>query len=259
MTHHPTYSSSLAEPGQTPAGAPAHMYLDTRRFVRFLAYAACVMAVVGAFANIVIYQIAETPEANLARVMSRFDLGHEPSLPAWFSSMVLLLNGAMLLLIGRAKRASSRPFAMHWLVLGVIFVGLSIDEAVMFHEMIDKLISFGVSTDGFLLFPWAVVGLTFALIVFGAYYRFLAHLPLRFAALFIVSGSLFVGGAVGMEFIAGSIIDQHGVESIYHTIIQTIEESLEMAGSILFFYALTEYWTWSYGGISLKTAELGKS
>ncbi len=259
MTHHPTFNSAFDQP-QSPAGdQQIRMHLDTRLCTKALFVIAAVLVIVGAFANVVIYQIAETPEANLARVMTRFDLGHEPSLPAWFSSMVLLLNSAMLVLIGRAKSAAAAPFAMHWLALGLIFLGLSIDEAVMFHEMIDKLISFGASTSGFLLFPWALVGLAFSIIVFFTYYKFLAHLPLRFAILFMASGALFVGGAVGMEFFAGNIIDQHGVESIYHTIIQTIEESLEMVGSILFFYSLTEYWVWRYGPIRLKTKELGKS
>ncbi len=259
MTHHSAFDTAYEQPKPTPGNHRARLNLDTRLCAKFLLGIAAVLAMVGAFANIVIYQIAETPQADIARIMSRFDLGHEPSLPAWFSSMVLLLNSAMLVLISRAKSAVADPFAIHWLALGLIFLGLSIDEAVMFHEMIDKLISFGASTNGFLLFPWAVVGLGFALIVFFAYYKFLANLPLRFATLFIASGSLFVGGAVGMEFLAGSIIDQYGVASIFHTIVQTIEESLEMAGSILFFYTLTEYWVWSYGPMGLKTAELGKS
>ncbi|NNF78714.1 MAG: hypothetical protein HKN05_11860 [Rhizobiales bacterium] len=258
MTDHPAFNSAYEQPRPALGAHKARMILDTRLCAKTLFIVAVVLTIVGAFANIVIYQIADTPQAGIARVMSRFDLGHEPSLPAWFSSMVLLLNSAMLILISRAKSASADPFTMHWLALGLIFLGLSIDEAVMFHEMIDKLISFGVSTNGFLLFPWAVVGLGFALVVFFAYYKFLANLPLRFATLFIASGSLFVGGAVGMEFLAGNIIDQYGVASIFHTIVQTIEEGLEMAGSILFFYTLTEYWVWSYGPMGLKTAELGK-
>ncbi len=224
-----------------------NLSFDTRRYTRILCLVAVALTVVGAFANVVIYQLASSPDADIARVMSRFDLGHEPSLPAWFSSVILLLNGAVLLLIGRAKKLKAEPFVIHWLALGIIFVALSIDEAVMFHEMIDKAISFAVTTSGFMLFPWVVVGGGFALAVFAAYLRFLFHLPERFAILFVASGALYVGGAVGMEVIAAGVIDAFGVESIYHTVVQTIEESLEMAGAILFFHALTEYWAATYG------------
>ena len=105
----------------------------------------------------------------------------------------------------------------------------------------------------FYYFPWAVLGLLFALTVFIVYLKFLFHLPQRFAFLFITSGALYVGGAVGMEFIAARIIDGFGVASIYHTIVQTIEESLEMIGAILFFYSLTEYWNNRYGGMEISS------
>ncbi len=258
MTHDATLGTNLSNAQESMDRSPIQLTLDTRLYSKVLFAVAAALAAVGAFANIVIYQIADTPEANVARLMTRFDLGHEPSLPAWFSSMVLLINSAVLILIGRVKKLQADLFAMHWLVLGLLFLALSIDEAVMFHEMIDKLISFKVSTSGFLLFPWAVVGLGFALTVFLVYGKFLLQLPPRFALLFVSSGALFVGGAVGMEFLAGSVIDQFGVASIYHTIVQTIEESLEMAGSILFFYSLTEYWRWSYGPAALTNVETGR-
>jgi len=232
---------------------PARVAVDTQRISFVLFAIAAVLAVVGAFANVVIYQIADSPDADIARIMTRFDLGHEPSLPAWFSSLVLFFNSAMLILISRVKYSSKDAFSFHWLALGIIFLGLSIDESVMFHEMLDKLISFAVKTSGFLLFPWAVLGLLFALTVFIVYLKFLFHLPQRFAFLFITSGALYVGGAVGMEFIAARIIDGFGVASIYHTIVQTIEESLEMIGAILFFYSLTEYWNNRYGGMEISS------
>jgi len=272
MTHYPTLSGEQGQPESTDcvgdfplnksgqlsvSDRSAWLNLDTKQFSVILFVIAAVLVAVGAFANIVIYQIAESPEADIARVMRRFDLGHEPSLPAWFSSMVLFLNGAMLVLIARAKKAHAEPFAMHWLVLGIIFLGLSIDEAVMFHEMADTLISNIFSTSGFLLFPWAVLGSAFALIVFFTYLSFLFHLPRRFAFLFVLSGALYVGGAAGMEFIAGSVIDRYGVESIYHTIVQTIEESLEMAGAILFFFSLMEYWKCTYGIMRIETSKQG--
>ena len=139
MTHYSKLSGEQGQPESTDfvgdfplnksgqlsvSDRSAWLDLDTKQFTVILFVIAAVLAVVGAFANIVIYQIAESPEADIAKVMNRFDLGHEPSLPAWFSSLVLLLNSAMLVLIARAKRAHAEPFAMPWLVLGIIFLGL---------------------------------------------------------------------------------------------------------------------------------------
>ena len=131
MVHNPTFGEDLSQ--TAPAvhadsmrrARPAiSMMFDSRLCVAILVALAASLAIFGAFANIVIYQIAETPEATIARVMQRLDLGHEPSLPAYFSSLVLLLNGAMLMLIGRGKQLSASPFVLHWFALGFIFMAL---------------------------------------------------------------------------------------------------------------------------------------
>ena len=209
---------------------------------------------VGAVVNVVIYQVIGDPEADLARVLARFDLGHEPSVPAWFSSSLLLLNAAMLLLIARATRIVGGVHALHWLVLGLIFIALSIDEAALFHEMIDTALSRRLRTDGVLTFPWVLAGGGFALAVGLAYLPFLLRLPRRFAILFVVSGALFVGGAVGMELASAKAIDAYGVASLAHAATQTVEESLEMAGAILFFFSLARYWSHVHGHVRIVPA-----
>lgn len=251
MAHDSHLEDGHARPGA--AGRSAAV-LDTRRITAILFAVAALFAVVGAIVNVVIYQVAESPDAAIARVLFRFDLGHEPSVPAWFSSGLLLLDSAMLILIGWAKRLRNEPFAMHWLVLGIVFLGLSVDEAALFHEMLDTLLSETFDTSGFLLFPWVVAGLIFVLAFAIAYLKFLVHLPRRFAFLFVASGALYVGGAVGMELISAAAIDRYGVASLAHTVTQTIEESLEMAGAILFFYTLTEYWAFRYGPLRIAMA-----
>jgi hypothetical protein len=257
QTRHETDGVARTTSGLTPtAGQPICLELNTLLFARVLLALAILLVVIGTIANLLIYQVADSPDSNFAKVVRRFDLGHEPSLPAWFSSMVLLMNGAMLILIGWAERLREKKFARHWIALGIIFIGLSIDESVMFHEMLDKLIRIVLATDGGLQLPWVVLGFAFALVVFLAYAAFLISLPKRFAGLFIISGGLFVGGAVGMELVSGYAIALHGVSSAYHTFAQTVEESLEMAGSILFFYSLGEYWKHTYGCLRIESSLL---
>lgn len=227
------------------------LWLDFRGIARLLAVTAVILAVVGAVVNVVIYQVIGDPEADVARVLARFDLGHEPSVPAWFSSGLLLINATMLLLLGRAARGARAPFALHWTALGLVFVALSADEAALFHEMVDTFLSRKLETDGVLTFPWVIAGSAFAALVALLYLPFLLHLPRRFALLFVLSGALFVGGAVGMELFSAIAIDRHGIASLAHAATQTIEESMEMAGSILFFLSLSRYWTHTYGDVRL--------
>lgn len=251
MTHDGYLEDAHARPSASERSA---VVVDTRRITTILFALAALIAVVGAIVNVVIYQIVESPDAAIARVLFRFDLGHEPSVPAWFSSGLLLLDSAMLVLIGWAKRLRNEAFVMHWLVLGIVFLGLSVDEAALFHEMLDTLMSETFDTSGFLLFPWVVAGLLFVLAFAVAYLKFLAHLPPRFAFLFVVSGALYVGGAVGMEMLSATAIDSYSVASLAHTLTQTIEESLEMTGAILFFFTLTEYWAFRYGPLQIALA-----
>ncbi|MEM7068651.1 MAG: hypothetical protein AAF478_07175 [Pseudomonadota bacterium] len=247
--------SAISTEESSDLNSETHVLIDTRRVVGLIASLALVIVIVGTFANIAIYQIAEHEDAILAKVMRRFDLGHEPSIPAWFSSLLLFANAMWLILIGTATSILKKTHAYHWIALGLIFVGLSIDEAVMFHEMIDNFLLQVIPQSAVLIFPWVAVGATVALVVFFSFLTFLLHLEWRFRKLFVLSGAIFVGGAVGVEFIAGGVIDKHGVESLHHTFVQMIEESMDIAGSLLFFYSLSEYWRSTFTDFQIKLAK----
>ena len=53
--------------------------INTRGFARALFLSAIALSIIGAIANLIIYQVADSPNSDLARVVARFDLGHEPS------------------------------------------------------------------------------------------------------------------------------------------------------------------------------------
>jgi hypothetical protein len=243
------------EPNHRPAGL--EIVIRPRTVTRVLLVVVAIVAVTGTIANLVIYQVAPTPDHKIARLMQRFDLGHEPSIPALYSSIALLAASVLLLTIGVAKRNTRDRFAYHWLALAAIFLVLAIDEAVMFHEMLVNSMRDAFQLGGIFFFPWVIPAMFAVLIVGLLYLRFLAHLEPRTRWLFVAAATLFVGGAVGMEMVAGVIIEEHGVAtvgdassevieevgaaSIRHTIVQTIEESLEMLGVVVFIYALLDY------------------
>lgn len=213
------------------------------RVERVLKVLLCIVAtliVTGTAANFVTYHVV-TPEHKIAKLMNRFDINFEPSIPAWYSACALLASSALLSITGLAKMHEKDRYYKHWLVLAAIFMGLSIDEAARFHEMIHTVIISRVEVHGMLYFPWVVPALIFVGIVALCYIPFLLHIDRRTAKLFLVAGAIYVMGAVGMEIIAGPFAEKYGTASTPHEICEAIEETLEMLGIVAFIYALLDH------------------
>jgi hypothetical protein len=215
--------------------------IDIRRAVRVILVVIATLIVTGTAANIITNQVAPSKEHKLAKLMNRFDLAFEPSVPNWYSSCSLLACAILLAVIARAKARSSDRWFWHWLVLAALFVCLSIDEGVRFHEMMHTVIASRVETHGLLYFPWVIPALIFAAVVGLYYLPFLIRLDRHTAVLFAVAGATYVMGAVGMDMIGGIIVEAYGMESIHHSFAQTVEELLEMVGVLVFLYALMDH------------------
>ena len=170
-----------------------------------------------------------------------FSLGAERSFPAWFSSGLLLLAGMLLGLIAVQKRRGGHPFALRWALLSVVFVALSLDEAVGLHENLCRVAS-GGRAKGFLAFWW-VVPAGMLLVPFGLLYvRFLMRLPRRTLVLFLLSAGLYVGGAMGLEMVSAKFYSVSGQRDTFgYLSAMILEESMEMFGVVLFCHALLGY------------------
>ena len=198
-----------------------------------------IVVAVGLVANRLVFGVAPHLEHPLARAAARFDLGLEPSVPALWSTFLLAACAGALYLNGRAER-ESRPDRRAWYGLSVLFVGLAVDETVMIHEMANDTLREALGTGGLLYFAWVIPGALFVLAVAAVFGRFLMGLDRRTRGLFAWAGVLFVGGAIGMELVAGLIAEAEGVEGVAHMAEQAVEETLEMSGSIVFLYALLD-------------------
>jgi hypothetical protein len=66
-------------------------------------------------------------------------------------------------------------------------------------------------------------------------------LPQRTLSLFVISGTIYVLGALGFELISGFEATIHSQNTILYAILSTSEEVLEMLGIALFNYSLLEY------------------
>src|SRR5690606_11580236 len=60
----------------------------------------------------------------------------EHSLPAWYSSVLLLAIALALWLVARLLRREGGRDVRRWSLLGLIFAAMAVDEAVSFHEVL---------------------------------------------------------------------------------------------------------------------------
>ena len=184
-----------------------------------------------------------------------FFVDNEANVPAWYSSVTLLLCAILLAVIGTAKRQEGARFAGHWSALAVIFLFLSVDEAAGIHELpIEPLKAAGIG-GGFLYFPWVILGMAFVLVVGLAYLKFLFDLPVKTRVHFLGAAILYIGGAVGMEMIGGRYADAYGTKNFPFTMLVTGEELMEMLGVLLFIRALLDYLASHCPSIQIRIAD----
>jgi hypothetical protein len=185
------------------------------------------------------------------------DVSEERSIPAWFESLQFLLCSVLLAVIAVAKKRRGDRYSLHWSVLSIILLLLSLDEVASIHEAIgqqsERLLHSitGFTPSGLIKFFWVVPGAIFVLIVLLAYLRFIANLPQTTRRLFLFAGALFVLGALGFEMLSAqvsssseSIANFSGMSAL-PTILKGLqtcaEEMFEMLGLTAFVYALLAY------------------
>jgi hypothetical protein len=170
-----------------------------------------------------------------------FDLGAEYNVPTYFSTVIILMAAFLLNTIAAFKKRFGHSYALRWRILAIIFLYLSLDEAITIHEWAtiptQKILGPVWGIPDAWVIPVGILVLIFAL----SYCRFLLHLPLKSRILFSIAGVLYVGGAIGMERLGGYYANIHGYTNFTFNMIATIEEIFEMVGIILFIYALLDY------------------
>ena len=172
-----------------------------------------------------------------------FDFNLENNVPTWFSVCLLALSMLLLWVIYLHHRSTADSEARKWLILCAIFFLLSVDEMVQVHEEVAHLLRPRLGPDSPTIFYWAWVipyGI-FALVAAIYFMRFVWRLPPNTRKLFIISGGLFISGALGLELVEGHFFVKYGLNHIYNRILYCIEELMEMGAIALFIYALLLY------------------
>ncbi|EMR01518.1 hypothetical protein ADICEAN_03354 [Cesiribacter andamanensis AMV16] len=142
-----------------------------------------------------------------------------------------------------SSRASREKDWHYWGVLALLFLFLSLDENIQFHEKIAEHLTPALPTDlnGFIHWSW-VVPYSVLIVAAGLFFiSFVLRLPMLTRRLFLISGLVFVTGAFGLELLEGYFFKLYGLDHIINKLLYCIEELLEMWAVILFLYALLDY------------------
>ena len=228
------------------------------RLIKFLIIAIISFTLIHSMLQFVEYGLGFT-KIQLLRVLFDFEL--DSNITTWYSSVTLFISSLILLTIAIVKKGIADPFALHWQFLSVIFAFLSLDEVAMIHERMGEILETlsPVEFDGWLYFQWVLIGLPVTLVVGFAYAKFLLHLPARTRNLIILAGGLFIGGALGLEILAGYQESLNTGSDFVYKLITTVEELWEKLGVMVFIYALLSYMEKYIGSIQLLISDNPKS
>ncbi|WP_437309211.1 hypothetical protein [Sorangium sp. So ce388] len=169
-------------------------------------------------------------------VVPLLSLSYEQNVPTWYTSSLLLACSLLLAVIAiGAGRAGA--FARHWWGLAAAFLYISLDEVVELHEAASSWLDLS----GALYFSWVIPAAVVVAVFALAYLRFLSHLPRDTRNRFILSGCIYVAGALVLELPLGYWTEQAGSDNLVYALIDFVEESLEMLGVNLFLLSLVDY------------------
>lgn len=167
----------------------------------------------------------------------------ERNIPALFSVLLLFCAASLVTVIAVLKKQEMDPDVSRWTILAFGFLFMVIDEASSLHEKLAPPIRglIGEGPFGFFYFAWVIPGFAVVFVLVLFFLKFLLRLPTNTRFYFVVAAAVYIGGAIGIELVGGRYDEMHGQNNLTYSMIATLEESLEMAGIIVFIYALLKY------------------
>jgi hypothetical protein len=173
-----------------------------------------------------------------------FDFDQEYNLPSFYSTLALFFSGVLLLMISKdeAKKVKN-TYALHWKILGFIFLFLALDELISLHNHFGRVVSYLIDVSGYLNESryWVVAYIPFLLVFLVAFYKFFINLPNTTKISFFIAGFVFITGAIGIEILGDLYITYNTTADINYALLYSAEELFEMIGIVLFIRALVHY------------------
>lgn len=173
--------------------------------------------------------------------LNLFAVSLEGSIPTWYATILLFVAAMILAVIGFIKWRDTDRFRWYWSLLALGFVYLSMDEGAAIHEIFVDPTQQAFNPSGFFAFGWQIVAIPVVIIVGLLFTRFILHLPSRTRLWLIMSGAVYLGGALIVEGISASLWDINDAVTLVYLSVATIEELFEMLGVVFFIYTLLDY------------------
>jgi len=224
--------------------------MHTRKTLRVLVVIVVCLVVASSFAHYYRYFIGH--DRYLVRL---FSADHEWNVPTYYSAVTLLFCSVLLAIIGGASKEKKDKFHLHWKFLSLIFLLMSIDESLQLHEQTIGLLRRWLGLGGLLYYSWVILGIIFVAILGVFYLKLLLNIERRMRILLLLSGLLYLAGAVGMEMISGKYAATHGVDNYVYAVLTDVEESLEFVGIVMLIYTLQTYISSNLPGLRIRIAK----
>ncbi|MGD9797785.1 MAG: hypothetical protein AB7H43_02955 [Acidimicrobiia bacterium] len=140
----------------------------------------------------------------------------------WFESALFAMTAGLAWLVGRVERSGT------WNLVAAVLLLLSIDEVATIHEHL----GFIPGTPDIGSRTWIGAGLVLVGLVAARLLPWVLGLPRQLRVAFLLSGTTFVTGAIGFEWLAGSWLESHGDDRVFF-VISSLEEDFEVLGILL--------------------------
>jgi hypothetical protein len=228
-----------------------HISIATSKYTAVLAMLAGLLIVAGISTQSAMHL---TGRPEIMRAVRFFDLDGEQNLPAFFSQGLLLIAALLLSVVASLKAKTADPQRSKWMLLAIGFLALAYDEICSVHERFIEPTRaiLGWEQPGYFTFAWVIPGIVLVAVVGVFFSKFLWQLPVKTRREFCVAASLYLGGAIGIELLAGRFVELHGVDTLAYSSLVALEEGLEMAGVIFFIRALLGYLAENHGAIQFQ-------
>lgn len=175
--------------------------------------------------------VRAAPSGLTDATVQRLSLSYEGNVPTWAASSLLLVCALVAGSIA-ALPTSARPRS--WIAVALAFGYASLDEMAQLHESLGGW----VETGGVLYFDWVISAAILLVALAFAFWPWLRSLPPATRRRMVLAALLYFGGAVAMELPLGWWTDRAGSDSLGYALIDWVEETMEMCGTLLMLRAL---------------------
>jgi len=229
-----------------PSELPTTIVIPRVSVRRWLFGAWLVVVLLGLGAEVAKYRLHIDPENDWLWL---FSLSYEGNIPTWYSSSLLVLSAALLVVATLQALQTNASHVWHWGFMAVVMAYVSMDEFIGFHEHAGV-----IEGTGIFYFSWVIPGAIVVAILALVYFRFLLHLPDDTRRAFLIAGMVFIGGALGVELVLGLWTETHTRHNLGYGLIDFVEESMEILGVTLFVLALIDHLHGASGtmGVTLR-------